>query len=112
MNKIFETEFTSEAQEQFDKLEQNNKRKLIKAIAIFEQVGTQYKNINSLGSGLFELKPDDVRAYFEYYNGKVIIVGLIVLKKSQKAPKRFIEQARRNIEKYIKDFKHEKTSYK
>ena len=105
MEKIFTTEFTSEAEEQFGKLEQNHRKKLRSAIRIFEQVGTEYKNINDLGGGLFELKLDDVRAYFEYYEGRVIIVGLVVLKKSQKAPQRFIEQARRNIEKHIKEFK-------
>jgi len=52
-----------------------------------------------LGVGLFEIKVDNVRAYFKYIDNRIIIIGLIVLKKSQKAPKRFIEQAIRNIEK-------------
>ncbi|MDD3436343.1 MAG: hypothetical protein PHC64_04230 [Candidatus Gastranaerophilales bacterium] len=37
-----------------------------------------------------------------YVENKIIIIGLIVLKKTQKAPKRFIEQAIRNIEDYKK----------
>ncbi|MDR1168317.1 MAG: type II toxin-antitoxin system RelE/ParE family toxin [Heliobacteriaceae bacterium] len=105
MDKLFTAEFTDEAKEQANKLDNARKNKLRKAVKIFEQVGTQYKNINDLGEDLFELKPDDIRAYFEYYEGRVIIVGLVVLKKSQKAPKRFIEQARRNIKNHIKEYK-------
>ena len=104
MNKIFKAEFTDEAREQANKLEIHQKRKLAKAIEIFEQVGMQYKNINKLNNGLFELKPDDIRAYFKYCENRIIIIGLVVLKKSQKAPKRFIEQAEHNIEKYLKGF--------
>ena len=63
------------------------------------------KNINDLGNGLFELKPDNVRAYFKYIKNRIIIIGLIVLKKSQKAPRRYIEQAHRNIEKYLQENK-------
>lgn len=35
-----------------------------------------------------------------YAKDKIIIIGLIVMKKTQKAPKRFIEQAIKNIENY------------
>jgi phage-related protein len=105
MDKLFTVEFTKEAKEQANKLDKVRKNKLANAIIIFEQVGTRYKNINDLEDGVFELKPDDIRAYFEYYEGRVIIVWLVVLKKSQKAPKRFIEQARRNIANHIKEYK-------
>lgn len=98
----FKAEYTDEALEQFKKLEKPDKRKIIKAIEIFEQVGTEYKNINDLGNGLFELKPDNIRAYFKYHENKIIIIGFIILKKTQKAPKRYIEQAIRNIENYLK----------
>lgn len=99
--KKFTAEYTSEALVQLNALENKEYRKIVVAISVFEQVGTDYKNINKLGNGLFELKPDNVRAYFKYVKNHIIIVGLIVLKKSQKAPKHFIEQANRNIEKYL-----------
>ncbi len=62
-----------------------------------------YKNLNDLHNGLFEIKPKGVRAYFMYHPKvrRIIIVGLIVLKKTQKAPHRNIKQARSNIEKYL-----------
>lgn len=99
--KKFTAEYTEEALVQFHELEKSNKKKIIKAIAIFEQVGIEYKNINDLGNGLFELKPDSIRAYFKYHENKIIIIGFITIKKTQKAPKRYIEQALRNIENYL-----------
>jgi phage-related protein len=106
---LFKAEYTDEALSQLRDLEKPSKRKIIKAISIFEDVGTEYKNINDLGNGLFELKPDNVRAYFKYHKNKLIIVGFITLKKTQKAPQRYIEQANRNIENYIKkEYKNEK----
>lgn len=98
--KKFEAQYTKEAIEQFKELDENNQDKILEAVRIFEHIGTKYKNINSLGNGLFELKPKGVRAYFMYAQNKIIIIGLIVLKKTQKVPKRFIEQAIKNIENY------------
>ena len=97
--KKFNSQYTKEALEQFKELDDNSQDKILEAVRIFEYIGTNYKNINSLGNGLFELKPRGVRAYFMYAENKIIIIGLIV-KKTQKAPKRFIEQAIRNIENY------------
>lgn len=102
-NKQFTAELTEEAEEQLFALSVDNRVKIAEAIRIFENVGTQYKNINDLGNGLFEIKPKGVRAYFMYDSKRrrIIIVGLIVLKETQKAPLRYIKQARKNIERYL-----------
>ena len=52
-----------------------------------------------------EIRTDNIRSYYSYVGTKIIIVGLIILKKSQKAPKRFIEQAIRNIQKTKENLK-------
>lgn len=49
------------------------------------------------------IQSHNVRAYFKYHKDKIIIIGLIVLKKTQKAPERFIQQAIRNIDKVINE---------
>lgn len=38
---------------------------------------------------------------------KIIIIGLIVLKRTQKAPKQYIKQARKNIKEYIRRHKND-----
>lgn len=103
MNKLFTAEYTDEALEQLNALQTIEFKKITKAIYIFERIGTNYPRLNDLGDGLFELKPDNVRAYFKYVRNRIIIVGLAVIKKTQKAPKRFIEQAHKNIDRYISE---------
>ncbi len=101
----FTAEYTDEAIEQLRELSCENREKIVEAIGIFEKVGTLYKNINDLGDGLFEIKPKGVRAYFMYDSNRrrIIIVGFICLKKTQKAPKQYMKQARINIKNYIKN---------
>jgi len=70
-------------------------------------VGTAYKNINSLGDGLYEIKPKGVRAYFKYAGNRIIIIGIVVLKKTQKAPPKYKKQAVINIDRYIKEHKEQ-----
>ena len=104
-NQEFTAVLTDEAEEQLLELSTENQDKILEAIRAFELVGTSYNNINDLGDGLFEIKPKGVRAYFMYdpTRRRIIIVGLIVLKKTDKAPKRFIKQARVNIDKYLRE---------
>lgn len=102
MTNQFTAEYTKEALEQYHELDLENRAKVLEAINTFEKVGTCYKNLNSLGNGLFEIKPKGVRAYFKYVKNRIIIIGFIALKKTQKAPKRYIEQAVKNIENHLK----------
>lgn len=101
--KQFTAEYLSEALIQLGELSPENRIKIIEAIRTFELVGTAYKNLNDLGEGLFEIKPKGVRAYFMYdYNRRcVIIVGFICLKTTQKAPPRYMKQARKLITSYL-----------
>ncbi len=107
--KLYTAELTPEAEKQLLGLELKYRMRIAEAIKTFEYVGVQYKNINNLGKGLFEIKPSEVRAYFMYdpNRKRIIIVGFITLKKTQKAPKQYIEQAIRNIEKYINNMELE-----
>lgn len=100
--KLFTAEYTTEAVEQLYKLDEINQDKILAAIRSFEILGTKYKNINQLDYDLFELKPKGVRAYFQYdtERRRIIIIGFITLKKTQKAPKQYMKQAIRNIIKY------------
>lgn len=101
--KLFIAEYTNEAEEQLLSLEDIYYDRITTAIKTFELIGTKYKNINDLGNGLFEIKPKDVRAYFKYHpdRRRIIIIGFVCLKKSQKAPRQNIKQAHKNIQNYI-----------
>ena len=100
--KLFYAEYTPEAIKQFHELDIEYQNKILEAVKSFEILGKQYKNINDLGNDLYEIKPKGVRAYFQYdkERKRIIIIGFITLKKTQKAPKRYIKQALANIHKY------------
>lgn len=100
--KLFYAEYTPEAIKQFYELDVEYQNKILGAVKSFEILGKQYKNINDLGNNLYEIKPKGVRAYFQYdkERKRIIIIGFITLKKTQKAPKRYIKQALANIRKY------------
>ena len=100
--KLFYAEYTPEAIKQFHELDIEYQNKILEAVKSFEILGKQYKNINDLGNDLYEIKPKGVRAYFQYdkERKRILIIGFITLKKTQKAPKRYIKQALANIHKY------------
>ena len=100
--KLFYAEYTPEAIKQFQELDIEYQNKILGAVKSFEILGKQYKNINDLGNNLYEIKPKGVRAYFQYdkERKRIIFIGFITLKKTQKAPKRYIKQALANIRKY------------
>ena len=105
MNNQYTAELTDEAIEQLKELDTPYKKKILEGIQTFEKIGIKYKNLNTLGDGLYEIKSGEVRAYFKYAKNRIIIVGFIVLKKTQKAPRRYIEQAKINIDRYIQEHK-------
>jgi len=109
--KLYTAEYTQEARNQILELSKENRIKIISAISAFEQIGTKYKNLNNLGNGLFEIKPSGTRAYFAYDEKRkaIIIIGFVTLKKTQKAPKRYIEQAIKNIENYKRSRSNDRT---
>lgn len=103
MENQYNAVLTDEAEIQLIELSPADREKILQAIRAFELIGKDYKNINSLGDKLYEIKPKGVRAYFMYHpkQQKIIIVGFITLKKSQKAPERYMAKARKNIENYL-----------
>ena len=113
MERQYTAILTDEAEEQLLELSTENQETILEAIRAFELIGVGYKNLNKLGDKLFEIKPSGIRAYFMYHpkERKIIIVGFICLKKTEKAPPRYKEQARRNIANYLEqEVKHGKNT--
>lgn len=109
--KQFTAEYTTEAVQQFNDLDEDSQNKILSAIGAFELLGAKYKNINTLDYDLYEIKPKGVRAYFQYDTDRrrIIIIGFITLKKTQKAPVRYMKQALASIQRY-KELRNEKNN--
>jgi len=101
METKFVAKYTPEAEQDLKKLDKQNIKRVLRTVAVFEQLGKDGVNCRALNKdGLFELKIDKIRIYFMYCENQVIIIGLIVIKKTQKAPERYKEMAISRIEKY------------
>lgn len=108
MEKQFCAEYTPEAEKDLKKLDKQDLKRVFRTVAIFEQLGREAVNSRPLNKeGLFELKCDKIRIYFMYYKNNIIIIGLVVLKKTQKAPERYKLQATASIKKYIRSYDYE-----
>lgn len=109
MHRQFIAKYTPEAEQDLKTLDKQNIKRVLRTVAIFEQLGKKGVNSRPLNQqGLFELKCDKVRIYFMYHQNQIIIIGLIKLKKTQKAPERYKLEAMTNIEKYIRSNTYEK----
>ena len=110
MEKLFTVKYTPEAEKDLKNLDKQDLKRTLRTVALFEQLGKDGVNSRPLNKqGLFEMKCDKVRIYFMYRENNIIIVGLVTLKKTQKAPERYKLEAMTNIEKYIRSNAHEKT---
>jgi len=107
MEKLFTVRYTIEAENELKSLDKQNQKRVLFTAAVFEQLGKEGVNSRPLNNeGLFELKTDKVRIYFMYHENNIIIIGLIALKKTQKAPERYKQAAMSRIRKYIRDDKN------
>ena len=98
--KIFTAKYVKDAENELKQLDKQNIKRVLRTVALFEQFGSDAVASRSLNKeGLFELKCDKVRIYFMYHQNNIIIVGLIVLKKTQKAPERYKKKAKKRIKK-------------
>lgn len=104
MGKLFEARYAKEAEEDLKALDKQNLKRTLRTVSLFEQLGKDAVNCRQLNKqGLFEMKCDKIRIYFMYHKNSIIIIGLVVLKKTQKAPERYKIEAMSNIEKYIRN---------
>jgi phage-related protein len=98
---IFRVKLTKEAYQQLIKLESFSRNKVLEDYRVIEEIGLdRITDKKFLEKGLYEIRTDNIRSLFGYRQDQIIIVGLIFIKKTQKTPKRFIEQAKRNIDNY------------
>jgi len=102
MDKLFDIEYTPEAFEELKKLDKQNLKRALRTIELFSMLGREGVTSRPLDKeGLFEMKCDKVRIYFTYKYNKLIIIGLITLKKTSKAPSQYKLLAHNRIDNYL-----------
>lgn len=80
-----------------------NKEKIFSYIRALQEYGTRIgkPKVKHIEGNLWELRPLKNRIFFFYWKDNKFIMVHHYIKKSQKAPKREIEQAKKNIRDYI-----------
>ena len=104
MENKYNIEFTPESVEELRELDKQNQKRAFRTVRLFEELGKDGVSSRPLdNNGLFEMKSDKLRLYFMYWENSIVIVGLINIKKTQKAPERYKALAHKRIDNYIKN---------
>lgn len=86
-----------------DKNSRVNRNKIIAYFDLLEELGTRVGEpvTKHLDGEIWELRPLDNRILYAYYKDNKFVMLHQFIKKTQKTPKREIEQAKRNLIDYI-----------
>jgi len=96
----YEVILTNEAKEEFLRLEKFLQEKIQADYNLIYDFDINAVIIKPLGHKIFEIKTDNVRSLFKYQKDRIIIVGLVFVKKTQKTPKEILKLAKKRLENY------------
>lgn len=91
----FQVELTREARKDFDKLPSGQQLLLKSGYRIITDKDIEYGLTRTIDSGIFEVKTKDLRSLFKYEANQIMVIGVIYVKDSQKAPKDIIKRAKK-----------------
>lgn len=86
-----------------DKNARINREKILTYMAALAEYGTRVGKpmVKHIESDLWELRPLSNRIFFFYWKDNKFVMVHHYVKKSQKAPKKELDQARRNMKDYL-----------
>ena len=64
---------------------------------LIETKGIEYVRVKHLQNKIFEIKSKELRSLFKYQEGRIIIIGVVFVKKSQKTPKDKVKLAKQRL---------------
>lgn len=85
------------AQTEIQALEQSQQEMLRQDYELIETMGIEFVKIKPIQNKIFEIKTNDVRPLFKYAEGRIIIIGVVFVKKTQKTPKNIIKIAQKRL---------------
>lgn len=86
---VAESEISALKQSQQDLLKTEYER--------IEQQGIEFVKVKPLHKKIYEIKSNDLRSLFKYKEGRIIIIGVVFVKKTQKTPKDIIKLAENRL---------------
>lgn len=82
-----------QAQKELNKLELTYSKEADSDYRNIQEKGIEHVTIKPVRQGLYEIKSKSVRSLFIFKDNKIILIGVVFLKKSNKIPDRYIETA-------------------
>lgn len=64
---------------------------------LIETKGIEYVRVKHLQNKIFEIKSKELRSLFKYQEGRIIIIVVVFVKKSQKTPKDKVKLAKQRL---------------
>ena len=93
----FTVEKLPQAQAEISSLEQAQQDLLNNEYSKIETQGIEFVRVKALQKDIFEIKSNELRSLFKYKAGKIIVIGVVFVKKTQKTPKDKIKLAKQRL---------------
>ena len=93
----FTVEKIPQVKAEIDALEQSQKVMLEADYAKIQEQGIEYVRVKPIQKEIFEIKTNELRSLFKYSAGRIIVVGVVFVKKTQKTPKEKIKLAKQRL---------------
>ena len=79
-------------------VENYHKQKLLSdEYTTIETQGIEFVRVKPIQKEIFEIKTNELRSLFKYKAGKIIVAGVVFVKKTQKTPKEIIKLAKKRL---------------
>lgn len=86
-----------EVEEEINNLSKIQQEILENDYNIIESEGLEFVYVKCLEKKLYEIKSNDLRSIFKFEEGRIIVVGVVFVKKTQKTPKEKLKLARKRL---------------
>ena len=93
----FKVEKIPTVESEISVLEQSQKDLLKTEYEKIEQQGIEFVKVKHLQKKIYEIKSNEVRSLFKYKEGRIIVIGVVFVKKTQKTPKETIKLAEKRL---------------
>ena len=86
-----------QAEVEIKDLKESQQKLLSDEYTKIEAQGIEFVRVKPIQKDIFEIKSNELRSLFKYKAGKIIVIGVVFVKKSQKTPKEIIKLAKKRL---------------
>lgn len=84
-------------EKEISELDARQKERRLEDYKKIENQGIEFVLVRPLKGKVFEIKTNEIRSLFKYQQGKIIVVAVVFVKKTQKTPKEIMRLAKQRF---------------